>query len=453
MLSVALTPLAAVAQESEIPSVDVRPAEARPHDPNSGQWFFLELAPGQTGRARARITNPARVPQRIKLSLKDLVFGEDGNPFVKDGEQTDVGAWGRFDQPETTVPAETAIEVEFAITPPLGADPGDHIGAVVAESEPQGSQLKIIKRVATRLYVTIPGEVIRSFRIESVSTELDSSFWPNNLAATIALRNTGRVRLHVGVTAKGLMARGPRVLLSRSVEEYLAGVRVAWWGGPVRFPIEAVDADSGLIRRVNVSKFIVPWGPLLMLVIVSLFGFGMKRWWERRASRLAKLQADIRRLEALVAQRPTGPLPGIQSDKDEEGDEVGAILAAIKRARRTESQPSLERLALALHESGTDALEVLLEAVEKAGPERRDALIEAAASYGAPALLAQQRMELLPGELAAEITLRASGTRATGARPETRARRSGSSRKRKPARAKSKPPSAGHRPARKPRRG
>lgn len=391
--------------QSDIPSVGVVPTESRPDDPNRGQWFVFELAPGQTGTTRARITNPADVPQRVKLYFADLVFAADGTPSIREGEQQEVGLWGRFAVPEALVPAKGEVIAEFSVTPdPRTADPGDHVGVVVAESEPQGAgAVKIVKRVATRLYVTVPGDAIRAFEIEKVARKLDSRWFPGQASATVFLRNTGRVRLRPAVTLNGAVAQGPSLLLSASVEQYLAGVRVPWYGGPVRLNVQAVTED-GQIRRVSVSMFVIPWGLLIVLALLSTAAAIGVRWWRRRRSRVARLQADIRRLEQLIVQRPGVPVTVTAGDGgpgDEGPDEAGALLAAMKRARRTESWPAFSRLVLALHDARGDALDELLEAIEK-GP-RSDALTEAALSYGDEALSAHPRLGRLPPEVVEKL--------------------------------------------------
>lgn len=447
MLFVALLPVAvALAQESFIPSADVVPANTSPDDPNAGQWFYLELSPGNSAAFEAFVRNPADVPQKVKLYLKDLEFSA-GGAAIKEGDQADVGAWGHAEQGEVLVPPKDQLKVIFAITVPSGAEPGDHIGAVVAESQPQTvGQLSVVTVSATRLYVTVPGEARRGLEISSVKPAQDSLLFPSRISVTAIIKNTGRIRLDMGVTVGGSEAKGPKVLLSQSNETYIGEARVPFWGGPVNHSVEAEDRRSGLIRRANASTFVIPWGLVLLLGVASMFAWGMKRWWDRRASTLAKLQADIRRLETLIATRPVGPLPSAVPEEEE--DELDAILAALKRARRTGSQPSLERLALALHTSGADALDVLLEALEKADPERRAPLVEAAATYGAASLVSQARMERLAADLAAEITLLASRE---GAAVNGR-KRPDSSANARPSRAKRKPPATRHKPKPKPKR-
>lgn len=392
LLSWGSVPASAQQADQALPSVSLTPAETDRSDPNLGGWFVLQIEPGGTQQSKARITNPADVEQHVKLYLADLVFAKDGTPDVVDGTQTDIGAWGRFFEPSIIIPGKGTIESTFEIVVPKDAEPGDHVGVVVAESDAEPGGISVVKRVATRVYVTVPGDARKSMEIESFKTEVDSKFWPRQLLSTVVIRNTGKIRLHPKVTVRGTAAKGSEILLARSLEPYVADVDVPWYGGPVALPVQAV-AESGLTRRLNASKFIIPWALLVLVLIVLGVAYLVRRWWLARASKLAALRADIRRLETLVTKRSdVSESPPIQ--ESEEDQEVAALLAGLKRAVRTRSQPSLERLSLALHETGEEALDYLIEALRDPSDTNRDALVAAAASYGAAAVAAKGNTKL-----------------------------------------------------------
>lgn len=421
-LAVTLISPSAAAQEAQVPSVDVIPAGTTSDDPNAGQWFFIQAAVGQRVEFQAVIRNPATVAQTVKVYLRDLEFAKDGTPTIKEGEQTDIGTWGGADKPEVTVPPVGEVAVKFTITPHIGADPGDHIGVVAAESQPSGSgPLKVIKRVATRLYVTIPGEATRGLEIDSIDTDLNSFLWPTAGVTTVQVRNTGRVRINVNVQTKGVAAKGPKVLLSRHVEQYIADVKMPWYGGWVRVPVEAVDVDTGLIRRVNARVLVIPWGLLIALALAGTAAYFVRRWWTHRGSKYGALQQDLRRLETLITQRPSGAEPPVVEEAED--SEIDALLAAMKRARRAGAQPSIERLSLALHHARGKALDDLLVALRKPSAKRRLELLKAAASYGSKAVRSNVGLESLTPEIRRELLRRAAPPKKPVSRGSTRMKR------------------------------
>lgn len=394
--------LSAVAQDDDfIPSVSVRPADTNPDDPNQGQWFFLELAPGARGTVTALISNPADVDQTVSLYIRDLEFNDKGEPAVNFSEQLDVGLWGQALTPEVTIPARQSVRADFLIIAPEDAEPGDHVGVVVAEGDPQGGDVTITTRIATRLYVTIPGEAERGFEIVSVDIERDAWFWPRSALVTAQLRNTGRVRLQPQVVIKDETARGPSLLLSRSVEPYLADISIPWWGGLVRVPVEA-QIPSGSVRRVNQNTFVIPWGLLVILGLVGATGWGTKRWWDARASRLSQLRADLRRIEALVTQRPVGPTE-VEVPYDTEVDEFASIHAGLKQARRTQSWRAFAKMAESLHEVNGNALPELIEALAHADAKEIPELIGLIRSYPQDQLDSNAELAKLPSDILDEV--------------------------------------------------
>lgn len=396
--------LSSTAQEDFIPSVSVAPSDTNPEDPNGGQWFFIELSPGEAGRVVARVTNPADVAQDISFYIRDLDFNDNGDPFVNFGEQLDVGLWGVAEIPQARIDPGTSVNIGFRIVPPSDAEPGDHLGVVVAEGQPQGEDVTITTRVATRLYVTIPGEAERSFEIVSVDIAKDSSFWPRSALVTASLRNSGRVRLQPSVRIKDSQARGSRLLLSRSVEPYVADLHIPWWGGLIRIPVDA-EIPDGSVRRVNRNIFVIPWGLLVILGLVGLAGWGGKRWWVARVSRVEALGADLKRIEQLLAQRPVGPREPEFTDADEDQDDIqfGAIQTGLKQARRTESWAAMVKLAVSLHELSGKALPELIEALQHADAKDIPELVGAIRSYPRKDLDSNSDLAKLPADILDDI--------------------------------------------------
>lgn len=382
----------------DLSSVIVEPAGTSEDDPNQGGWFVLEVDPGGESTGVAAITNPARSAQEVRLEIRDLEFGEDGTERLPSGADEGIGLWGAFERQSIRIPAGQTQLASFLIRVPVDAEPGDHIGAVVASTTNVQDGVDVTRQIATRLYVTVPGEADRALRIDEVDVSYDSRWWPRRAEVTVRLVNEGRIRIRPRVTVSGREALGPEVLLTRAAEDYLVDREVPWYGGVLRLPVQAV-ADGGITRSVNTSRFVMPWGlVLVILTAIALTLLGM-RWQRARGSATAELRSDIQRLERLVTQRaePTAQLT--EPDLDEEA----VLAAAIQRARRTHDHVGLGRAALILHGTTGEALDLLLEAFAVDEGKHREALLTAIAGYDAAKVTAHPGFALLSDDEAAVV--------------------------------------------------
>lgn len=357
-------------------SIEITPTHSRPDDPNGGRWFWVRVPPSKTRMISATIRNSADVPQSIRVYLRDLDFSVNGTPRIRQGPQREVGSWGPADSTVVEIPAKSSVRIDLSLTPPADVSPGDHLGAVVVESDR--------KVIGVRLYVTIPGRSARGFEIDQVTgSGIKHELWPIARPIRVFVRNTEQTTLPIEVEVGGVRAEGSRRLVSRSQEIYEIRLPLPWYGGPVSAPISAVDSETGQTDRAVASMFVIPWGLLAALLTSVVIAWRGSRAFRRRASVIARLHAEVAKAEA-EPQRES-------------------IERSLKDARRTGSRVALERLALALHDSGDDALELLLEALERPGDNRREELIKAAASYGRVALLANRGTARLSPEVAAEL--------------------------------------------------
>jgi hypothetical protein len=347
---------------SGTPSVDIRPEATGKNAPAGGDWFVAEAAPGQTAKLSARLFNPADIPQTVRLFIADLVYGTDSVPRVSEPPFKDVGTWGAFGSPSVTVPPHSPLIVPFTVTPPQGAEPGDHVGIVVAEhqAETPAGGLPIVKRVAIKLYVTVPGDAARAFSIRSVTATKDSSLFPRELSVRVVLSNDGRVRLQPVVRVNGHRAAGSGLLMTKAYEPYIATVPIPWYGGPVRLRVDAtttIGAFAGPARQAHAMVFVVPWHVLAALALAVGLAFAVRFLLSRRTSKYGMLQADLARLERLMAQQAERAEPQRRDDMRRPPSRPDvAAREAIKRARRAGDDSVAAKIAAiyGVDPSGTD---------------------------------------------------------------------------------------------------
>lgn len=272
---IAFSPGVALAQapaDPTLPAVTASPVDR--DGPNGGQWFAVEAGPGETVRVEALIANPAEAEQTVHLYLADLTFVTGRDPEVG-AKDAGIGTWGAFAEPVLSLGPKEATQTEFTVTVPADAEPGDHIGVVVAESGASGPQggVGVVKRVAARLYVTVPGDAAAAVAIEDVDTSLDRTLLPRHVRVTFIVRNTGTIRLDAEVRVNGRVAGGPETIVSQSGEPYEIEVPIGIWGGRKEIDIQVetrTASGTGPTASVTRHVLVLPWWVLLALFLLAV---------------------------------------------------------------------------------------------------------------------------------------------------------------------------------------
>lgn len=377
-LAVGVASAATALPAGDVPAPFIRPLIVFSETGELAQWFILELDADLAATTRGVVENLAEVPQDVTIEFHDLVFDPSGDTEVTDLPDG-FATWTTVEDDAASfrlAPGERR-DVTFTIDLPDDAEPGDHIGVVLVVSQVDDGDQVITRRVGRRVYATVPGDAARALTIESVSVPLDNIWFPSSSDVAALLRNDGRIRLSPTVTIRDIEADGPPLLVSRSADVFTATIDVPWWGGPVRVPVRAV-AEGGIERTATVTRWVIPWGLLLVLALLGGLVSTIRRYLRDRRGRYARLQAELRRLEGLV----TGDQGREAEEVVESVEQMRAMRAAFKNARRSGNESALPKLALAMHALGNDAVDDLLEAHRASEDPAARAEIEAAlASY------------------------------------------------------------------------
>lgn len=219
----------------------------------------------------------------MKLYVRDLAFTAAGDPAVNDGPQGDVGTWGAVDQAKVTIAPGKSVVIGLTVAAPAGAEPGDHVGVLVAESDPQGTDVKVMKRVATRLYVTIPGDAERELAVDEIESSTPSPLFGRTAVVSVSVRNTAGPASspRCASAAAGRAVPGSWSRRRSSVTRPRSTCRGT--GAPVKIPVE-VASDGAPTHSREVSLFVVPWGPIAALLLL-LLALGLARWLLTRTGR------------------------------------------------------------------------------------------------------------------------------------------------------------------------
>jgi dihydroorotate dehydrogenase (fumarate) len=299
-------------------------------DSDGRSRFTYEATPGQQVTDCYLVANTGGTPQRVTVYATDAFNTEAGDFALLDSgvTPTDAGAWVALEDGSARMQFDLAAgesrPVRFTLTVPADAGPGDHAGGLLVSAQSPSDQILVDRRVGTRMYVRVPGELQSLLNIAGMAATYTPSLNPLDGSATVTLT----------VTNEGNIALAPTLVLSaksffgsdlverrlENLDELLPGASrtVSYELGPIGQYVY-VNAAASLYSRGDqtgaateappapqvdreAGVWAMPWiliAAVLVLVLVLLFARWRRRRDQRRAAEwMAFTQAEADRAAA-----------------------------------------------------------------------------------------------------------------------------------------------------------
>ncbi len=161
-------------------------------------WFIYTLEPGEIKEAKVNVVNLSEVPVEVRIYPVDAVTTKDGAfaPEPEDKEKVDVGAWTTISVSELSLEPNETKAVDFTLKVPENAEVGDHMGAIIVQNKEipeaeKGTAMRVATRVGARIYLTVPGEMIKELELKEFSYKIEE----NQVVFYLTLTNKGNVRI------------------------------------------------------------------------------------------------------------------------------------------------------------------------------------------------------------------------------------------------------------------
>jgi hypothetical protein len=293
--------------------------------------FSYGADPGQSIADTLYISNTGTVPQEITVQATDGFNSEDGSLSLLDNtvDPTDVGSWVSFDgspvQIITLAPLTSKV-VPFTVNVPAEARPGDHVGGLVTSVVSPDGQVKLERRVATRLYVRVSGDLQPALTVSGLTSVYMPDLNPFNgsVFLTYTVKNSGNVVLKANTVASvsGLFgsalsgettAEMPELLPDGSLvmTTVVPGVWQWLWMNSQVSLTATVDEGTrlpGVLPRATreASTWAVPWA-LLILLMAAGFVYFYFRFSRMNNERRSQQWIEYTEAEARLRAREESP--------------------------------------------------------------------------------------------------------------------------------------------------
>lgn len=303
--------------------------------------FSYQVQPGQSISDEYFVQNTGSAPQAVTIYGTDAYNSENGDYALLDSgvPAQDVGTWVSFEDGSSALsltlqPGESRV-IGFTVNVPADASPGDHAGGIVVSALSDSGQVKLDRRIATRLYLRVEGDVQALMTIGSIDASYEPSWNPfsGTVRLMFTITNNGNVSLGAkdviqivglfGIPFSGLVRDEiPEMLpgTSRTVTIPVDGVG-QWMFLTARIDLVAtVDPDALTVASLPTAKrdvafFAVPWGLMFSLVVILLIVV----WRRRKKIRDEKRAEEWLAYAAEMAVNEEKPKPA-QKKKNPQAD-------------------------------------------------------------------------------------------------------------------------------------
>lgn len=261
------------------------------------------------------VSNTGNVEQIFTVLATDAFNDEDGefSLLATSEEPAGIGHWVTFENGSnriefTLAPGENRL-LPFSVDVPENATPGDHAGGLLASVVTPGAEVTLDRRVGTRLYARVAGQLQPQLSISALDAEYLGDWW-NPFDGTVRMyytvRNVGNVALATNTSfgvdtwfaaaAAGPSGDGlPEILPggARNVTVDVPGVAALLYLAPwveLKPFVDSPDPENALpVVPSSRSAFLlaVPW-PLLILLAVVAAGLMFNGWRRRREDQRAE---------------------------------------------------------------------------------------------------------------------------------------------------------------------
>ena len=271
------------------------------------QNYSYAVDPGERVVDAIVVTNHAGEPLELDLYAADGFTTDAGqlDVLTRDVDSVGVGAWVELATDHVRLEPGESLQVDFAVTVPAGAEPGDYAGAVVTSlSDAEVSDgVTVDRRLGIRIHLRVTGDLRPAMAVQDLRVDHEPSvnpFAPGRATVTYTVRNTGNVRLSAdqAVTVGGpfgvARARTDLTpvpeLLPGETWEVSAVVDGVWplvrIGAGVRLdPALPEGVDGAPVPapvRASAGAWAVPWSVLALVLVAAAAVLAAHRGRERR---------------------------------------------------------------------------------------------------------------------------------------------------------------------------
>lgn len=259
--------------------------------------FNYDITPGttQTGTITLRNLESEELNYVMEVELFNKI-SDEGAPSFQQADSsagvTTIADWINFPGgKEGKIAPQQAVDINFNVDVPSGAEPGGHYAAIFAKQlkkDAQGkTQLGVVTRVGSLVLVSIPGDVDKSVSINEFNPK--KFVWYGPVSLTGKVTNTGTVHYdsQLKVDIKSLFGKtttvdlGKHTLIPDNERNYKGTWENKYPFGYYKLTASASDGDGNFSATKQASVIAIPLIIVIPIILVILIVFWATRSFKK----------------------------------------------------------------------------------------------------------------------------------------------------------------------------
>lgn len=161
--------------------------------------FVYALEPGASADDAVLVRNSGAVPLDLAVNGSDaFTDGAGALDIVTENAAAGAGSWISPATDGVHIEPGELVRIPFRVSVPADAQPGEHAAALLTVLANDGETVSVDMRYATRVTVTVAGELTAGIALDAPALNVTTGFWPWEPATaevSYEVRNTGNTRL------------------------------------------------------------------------------------------------------------------------------------------------------------------------------------------------------------------------------------------------------------------
>jgi len=294
--------------------VGIEPAYPQADNERTQSIFIMQIKPEEQGKEGIHLVNSGKQAHTVEIYPTDSSSSVDGSFSCRQhAEQLkDVGTWVKLEKTNLTLEAGQQTVIDFTVTVPKGASPGEHDGCIAVQDvanlpAKSGSGVLLGFRSAIRLSVTVPGKIVKQLNILRVEIKHIEN---RGISVSPVAKNSGNVSLDVTARAQMVSVFGQETEIKSGAKyPIMQGATTGWayafdgpyWGGIYKArtslsynanPNSGIGQDVSSQQRIRKDSgwFIAYPDPLaavaelaVLLALIWVIGTPLRHRMQRRS--------------------------------------------------------------------------------------------------------------------------------------------------------------------------